>query len=78
MSKKPVKILSWKPIATWKWDIPNQNQDNTDGDEEECGICHNPYEMAAPGVKWPGDDSGIVLGHCGHCPICRQPFEFGT
>ena len=85
-SKQRVKIISWKPMATWNWDVKN---------EDVCGICHNAFEMAAPGVKWPGDDSPIALGRCGHafhiqcimkwlaqpqsnntCPICRQYFEF--
>lgn len=84
--KQRVKIVSWKPVATWNWDVKN---------EDVCGICHNAFEMAAPGVKWPGDDSPIALGRCGHafhiqcimkwlaqpnsgntCPICRQYFEF--
>jgi anaphase-promoting complex subunit 11 len=85
-SKNRVRIVSWKPVATWTWGLQN---------EEVCGICHNAFEMAAPGQKWPGDDSPIAFGHCGHafhiqcimkwiaqpqskntCPICRRYFEF--
>jgi len=80
------KVVSWKPVALWKWDMM---------DEHICGICNTEFEMAAPGVKFPGDDSPIVLGRCGHafhiqciekwiaqpqsnssCPICRRVFEF--
>ena len=83
--KPRVKVLSWKPVASWNWNIQN---------EDVCGICNNPFEMAAPGIKWPGDDSPIVLGHCGHafhiqcimkwieqpdsnntCPMCSQYFQ---
>ena len=58
MNKKcRVRIDSWKPVAKWTWNIEN---------EDVCGICHNPFEMAAPGTKFPGDDSPIVIGRCGH------------
>ncbi|EAY13562.1 hypothetical protein TVAG_389590 [Trichomonas vaginalis G3] len=81
-----VHIKSWKCVASWKWDVAEENG---------CSICNTEFEMAAPGIKFPGDDSPIVLGRCGHafhlqciekwiyrpgstgtCPICRRPFEF--
>ena len=68
MSKQKVKILSWKPVATWNWDVKN---------EDVCGICHNAFEMAAPGVqcimKWLAQPQSNNT-----CPICRQYFEFQT
>ena len=87
-TKKRVTITSWKPVATWHWDV---------NDEHICGICNQEFEVAAPGIKFPGDDSPIIPGICGHafhiqciekwiaqpqsngtCPICRRHFEFKT
>ena len=55
--KQRVRIKSWKPVAMWNWDMK---------DEHVCQICNAEFEVAAPGVKYPGDDSPIVLGVCGH------------
>lgn len=56
-SESRIKIKSWKTLAAWKW---NFQKDNI------CTICTTEYELAAPGYKFPGDDSPIVIGRCGH------------
>lgn len=55
--RQRVKIISWKPTAEWTWNVQN---------EEYCGICQNKFEVAAPGVRWPGDNSTLLFGQCGH------------
>jgi hypothetical protein len=31
-----------------------------------CGICRNPFDGCPPESKFPGDDSPVVWGTCGH------------
>lgn len=42
-----VKILQWNALATWVWDIEN---------EDMCAICRHPFEQPCPKCKVPGDD----------------------
>mmetsp|Transcript_9480 Transcript_9480/g.34769 ORF Transcript_9480/g.34769 Transcript_9480/m.34769 type:complete len:102 (+) Transcript_9480:212-517(+) len=51
-----VEIKKWHTIASWSWGA---------GDDV-CGICRIPYEGCAPEAKYPGDDSPVVWGRCGH------------
>jgi len=78
-----VKIKRWHAVARWTWNA---------GEGEVCGICQNSFEDCAPGVKYPGDESPVVWGKCGHafhlqcvstwlennstCPFCRVDWEF--
>ena len=51
-----VKIKRIQGVAQWSW---NANDD-------VCGICHAAFEGTAPGVRFPGEDSPVVWGKCGH------------
>ncbi|PQE08979.1 Anaphase promoting complex subunit protein [Rutstroemia sp. NJR-2017a WRK4] len=77
-----VKIKTWNAVATWRWDIP---------DDDVCGICQVHFDGTCPTCKYPGDDCSLLSGKCGHnfhmhciiewikqdsakgqCPMCRQ------
>jgi len=77
-----VKIRKWNAVATWRWDIP---------DDDVCGICQVHFDGTCPTCKYPGDDCSLLSGKCGHnfhmhcivewikqesskgqCPMCRQ------
>ena len=80
----PIKVTvkHWHAAAAWTWNA---------GDDV-CGICRMPFDGCPPGSKFPGDDSPVVWGTCGHafhlqcvsqwlssknsCPICRREWEF--
>ncbi|KAK4162307.1 RING finger domain-protein [Cladorrhinum sp. PSN259] len=83
-----VKIKKWNAVATWRWDIP---------DDDVCGICQVHFDGTCPACKYPGDDCKLLSGKCGHnfhehcilewikqesaknqCPMCRQPFEWAS
>eukprot|EP01025_Chloroclados_australasicus_P048231 TRINITY_DN54565_c0_g1_i1.p3 TRINITY_DN54565_c0_g1~~TRINITY_DN54565_c0_g1_i1.p3 ORF type:complete len:106 (-),score=13.73 TRINITY_DN54565_c0_g1_i1:341-658(-) len=51
-----VKVKHWHCVANWTWDA---------GDDV-CGICRNPFDGCPPDGKYPGDDSPVVWGVCGH------------
>jgi anaphase-promoting complex subunit 11 len=51
-----VKIKRWQAVGVWTWDA---------GDDV-CGICCNAYDGCAQDAKYPGDDSPVVWGSCGH------------
>jgi Anaphase-promoting complex subunit 11 RING-H2 finger len=73
-----VTIRKWNAVATWRWDIP---------EDDVCGICQVHFDGTCPSCKYPGDDcnlreyklydlirdaicmltlSPIVSGKCGH------------
>ena len=70
-----VKIRKWNAVATWRWDIP---------DDDVCGICQVDFDGTCPTCKYPGDDCSLrvypgipslllylteratVSGKCGH------------
>ncbi|OHW93426.1 anaphase-promoting complex subunit 11 [Colletotrichum incanum] len=82
-----VKITRWNTVATWRWDIP---------EDDVCGICQVHFDGTCPTCKYPGDDCSLLSGKCGHnfhmnlnskhcilewikqdsakgqCPMCRQ------
>ncbi|KAL6891940.1 anaphase-promoting complex subunit 11 [Trichoderma evansii] len=81
-----VTIKEWNSVATWQWDIP---------EDDVCGICQAHFDGTCPTCKYPGDDCSLLSGKCGHsfhmhcimewikqesakgqCPMCRQPFEW--
>ena len=54
----PIKVTvkHWHAAAAWTWNA---------GDDV-CGICRMPFDGCPPGSKFPGDDSPVVWGTCGH------------
>ncbi|PBP26765.1 hypothetical protein BUE80_DR002256 [Diplocarpon rosae] len=52
-----VKIKKWNGVATWRWDIP---------DDDVCGICQVHFDGTCPTCKYPGDDCSLLSGKCGH------------
>ncbi|KAG5946541.1 hypothetical protein E4U60_003998 [Claviceps pazoutovae] len=77
-----VTIKEWNTVATWRWDIP---------EDDVCGICQIHFDGTCPTCKYPGDDCSLLSGKCGHnfhmhcimewikqeaargqCPMCRQ------
>ncbi|KAI8623742.1 anaphase-promoting complex subunit 11 [Xylariaceae sp. FL1651] len=81
-----VKIKKWNAVATWRWDLP---------EDDVCGICQVHFDGTCPTCKYPGDDCSLLSGKCGHnfhmhcimewikqdsakgqCPMCRQKFEW--
>ncbi|KAI8916262.1 RING/U-box [Gorgonomyces haynaldii] len=83
-----VKINSWKAVAHWKWNVP---------EDEVCGICRNKFEVCCPACKLPGDDCPLIWGECSHvfhmhcllkwtdeptsnqlCPMDRRPWKVKT
>ena len=42
-----VKIKKWNAVATWRWDIP---------EDDVCGICQVHFDGTCPTCKYPGDD----------------------
>ncbi|KAI1812586.1 anaphase-promoting complex subunit 11 RING-H2 finger-domain-containing protein [Poronia punctata] len=81
-----VKIRNWNAVATWRWDLP---------EDDVCGICQVHFDGTCPTCKYPGDDCSLLSGKCGHnfhmhcimewikqdsakgqCPMCRQKFEW--
>jgi anaphase-promoting complex subunit 11 len=51
-----VEINKWHAVGVWTWEA---------GDDM-CGICRNPFDGCPPESKFPGDDSPVVWGTCGH------------
>ncbi|TQS33746.1 hypothetical protein Golomagni_05899 [Golovinomyces magnicellulatus] len=47
-----VKILKWNAVATWRWDI---------NDDDVCGICQVHFEGTCPTCKYPGDECGLLI-----------------
>ncbi|KAM3460696.1 hypothetical protein NHJ6243_005626 [Beauveria neobassiana] len=77
-----VTIKEWNAVATWRWDIP---------EDDVCGICQVHFDGTCPSCRYPGDDCALLSGKCGHnfhmhcimewikqetsrgqCPMCRQ------
>ena len=47
-----VTIKQWNAIATWRWDMP---------DDEVCGICRVQFDGTCPTCKFPGDDCSLCM-----------------
>ena len=45
-----VKIKRWNGVATWRWDIP---------EDDVCGICQVHFDGTCPTCKYPGDDCSL-------------------
>ena len=77
-TKLKIKIKRWHGVARWTWGVGssgernnNNNDDDMDHGEMDdddgiCIVCQGPYEGAAPGCKYPGDECPVVWGRCGH------------
>jgi anaphase-promoting complex subunit 11 len=55
-----VRIKRYHGVARWSWNVGRGEED------EVCGICQSAFEGCPPGVKFPGDESPVVFGVCGH------------
>ena len=42
-----VTIKKWNAVATWRWDIP---------EDDVCGICQVHFDGTCPACKYPGDE----------------------
>lgn len=49
-SEMKVKITRWNAVATWQWDVP---------EDDVCGICQIHFDGACPTCKYPGDDCSL-------------------
>mmetsp|Transcript_20171 Transcript_20171/g.41126 ORF Transcript_20171/g.41126 Transcript_20171/m.41126 type:complete len:184 (-) Transcript_20171:371-922(-) len=79
--KLKVRIKRFHGVARWSWNVggsavraasfsggQHQHQQQQEDEEEDvCGICQNPFEGVAPGMKYPGDDCPLERGPCNHC-----------
>jgi anaphase-promoting complex subunit 11 len=45
-----VTIRKWNAVATWRWDIP---------EDDVCGICQVHFDGTCPTCKYPGDDCSL-------------------
>ncbi|KAI1422594.1 anaphase-promoting complex subunit 11 [Xylaria sp. FL1777] len=45
-----VKIKKWDAVATWRWDLP---------EDDVCGICQVHFDGTCPTCKYPGDDCSL-------------------
>ena len=45
-----VTIKEWNAVATWRWDIP---------EDDVCGICQVHFDGTCPTCKYPGDDCSL-------------------
>ncbi|KAI2638534.1 anaphase-promoting complex subunit 11 RING-H2 finger-domain-containing protein [Xylaria nigripes] len=47
-----VKITKWNAVATWRWDLP---------EDDVCGICQVHFDGTCPTCKYPGDDCSLCM-----------------
>ncbi|UPK98396.1 hypothetical protein LCI18_009331 [Fusarium solani-melongenae] len=45
-----VTIKEWNTVATWRWDIP---------EDDVCGICQVHFDGTCPTCKYPGDSCSL-------------------
>lgn len=50
-----VKIKKWAAVATWRWDIP---------DDDVCGICQIHFDGSCPSCGFPGDECPLRMPSC--------------
>jgi anaphase-promoting complex subunit 11 len=58
-----VTITNWDAVATWRWDIP---------EDDVCGICQVHFDGTCPTCKYPGDDCSL----CTYSLDPTSPFCF--
>ena len=54
----PAQVRRWRGVAAWSWNAGDAG--------DVCGICRIPFDGCAPDSRFPGDDSPVVWGQCGH------------
>lgn len=59
-----VTIKEWNTVATWQWDIP---------EDDVCGICQVHFDGTCPTCKYPGDDCSLCTRNASSQPL--QPPE---
>lgn len=47
-----VTIRSWHSVATWRWDMP---------EDDVCGICRVQFDGTCPTCKYPGDECTLCM-----------------
>ncbi|MDA9080556.1 anaphase-promoting complex subunit 11 [Candidatus Dependentiae bacterium] len=62
LSRSPLGSLKHtsqtQAVGVWTWNA---------GDKDDvCGICRVAFDSCPPDAKFPGDDSPVVWGQCGH------------
>lgn len=50
--KMKVTIKKWNAVATWRWDLP---------EDDVCGICQVHFDGTCPTCKYPGDDCSLRM-----------------
>lgn len=50
--KMKVKIRTWNAVATWRWDLD---------EDDVCGICQVHFDGTCPTCKYPGDDCSLCI-----------------
>lgn len=65
-TKLKIKIKRYHGVAKWSWGVNGSNHDDDDDEDEVCIVCQSAFEGCAPNVKYPGDESPVVFGRCGH------------
>ncbi|EPS43978.1 hypothetical protein H072_2169 [Dactylellina haptotyla CBS 200.50] len=58
-----VKIKEWHAVATWRWDMP---------EDEVCGICRVDFDGCCPNCKYPGDDCPLNMADPAGSPYGNQ------
>jgi|TARA_B100000683_G_scaffold276862_2_gene332518 anaphase-promoting complex subunit 11 len=53
-----LKIKTWHGVGAWTWGAGDVG--------DVCGICRIAFDGCPPDAKFPGDDSPVVWGECGH------------
>lgn len=53
-----VKIKKWNAVATWRWDLP---------EDDVCGICQVHFDGTCPSCKYPGDECSLRKSCCFFC-----------
>ena len=54
-----VTIRSWHAVATWRWDMP---------EDDVCGICRVQFDGTCPTCKYPGDHCTLCMFTSGVAP----------
>lgn len=53
-----IDVKTWRAVGAWTWGAGDAG--------DVCGICRIAYDGCPPDAKFPGDDSPVVWGRCGH------------
>ena len=53
-----LNVKIWHGVGAWTWGAGDVG--------DVCGICRIAFDGCPPDAKFPGDDSPVVWGKCGH------------